>query len=229
MILIDEAKFEKYLKTTSENVYIEDPVWNNIARYRIALRWNASTEAANDAKSNKSNKLITSFIDQFYDLNVCTKKIIDELFLEIPPNMQKICNALERESNAASNTKKNIETEVSQLKSDVAQDSRTLYYQKLIGDLYSLMSAKSIDEKFDRQIYEKSFREAVEENGGFIDFSLKIYKYLFKIKQDKMPTITITHASKIREVLQATEVEKERLDKMIFMAESDWYQMVCSG
>lgn len=224
MILVDEAKFEKCLKITSETLYIEEnPVWNNIARYRIALRLAASTEVAKESKLD-GKRFVDSLIEQFFDLNICSEKVIDELLLDIPPNVQRICDHLLSGNIAASNTNNTIETFVNQLTNELSTNPHVLNYKKFLGDLYFAFCSECSDAKFNRKVYENAFRKAIEENGGFIDCLLSINKYLFKVKQDLMPSITMTYASKINKLLQPVEVDREILESFVFLAESDWYQ-----
>lgn len=227
MIVLKGEEFENIFKLISQKNYVEEnPIWNDIVKYKTALRCAVARKVANELIVTKRTVGIENFLDDLFDTDFCASQVIDEVDSECPPNMIRIIEKLQ--GNAQKSSSKELERYVSELKLYTLSSKSTLYYQKLLGDLYQLIKINLlVGRTFTKALYDNSLSEVIKENGGMKEFEGNIKDYFFGIRRSKAKELLDNYPS-LQFIFSSIETQKILVMREIIDSEIEWHKIVCS-
>lgn len=225
MIVLKGEEFENAFRLISQKNYVEEnPIWNDIIKYKTALRCAVARKVSNELIITKRTAGIENFIDDLFNLDFCSIQVIEEVDSDFPPNMIKIIDKLQ--ISAQTNSSKELADYVSNLKLCALSNEAALYYQKMLGDLYQLIKVNLVGREFSREVYEKSLREVVNSNGGINDFKKNTEGYFFGIRESKKDEL-LTRYPSLQFLFSSIESNKISVMKKIIDSEIAWYKLFC--
>lgn len=226
MIVLKGEEFENIFKLISQKNYVEEnPMWNDIVKYKTALRCAVARKVANDLIVTKRTVGIENFLDDLFDTDFCASQVIEETDSDYPPNMIRIIEKLN--GSAQKNSSKELERYVSEIKLYTLSSQSTLYYQKVLGDLYQLIKKNYlVGKKFTKALYENSLSEVIKENGGMKKFEGNIKEYFFGVRRSKAKELLDNYPS-LQFIFSSIETQKILVMRSIIDSEIEWYKQVC--